>query len=131
MPLGVSSVQWDMRMAWGSKTAWAFNMFKPGGIAPYTLAGHTFEYIVKAAPAGSALIKITSDTGPVPANAGTLTEVVTASLASLILTLYPPATLPLTAPLTAYHALWMDYGDANNARNLFWGNLYLDPSVQP
>jgi hypothetical protein len=131
MPLGVSSMQWDLRMAWGSFTQWSFNAFQPGGIVPYTLAGHTFAYVVKTnVTDASPAILITSDGSPSPANAGSLVVQTSSQLASLILTLQPPATLPLNAPYQGYHALWMDYAVANSARNLFWGQFYLDPSIQ-
>lgn len=136
MPLGVSSMQWDLRIAWNSKTAWAFSLFQPGGIEPYTLTGHTFGYVVKTNPTDvSPVILITSDGGggaPIPANAGTLALVTSAELASVILTLQVPATagLPMSAGgYQGYHALWMDYADPLLARNLFWGQFYVDPAI--
>jgi hypothetical protein len=130
MPLGVASMQWDMRMPWGSKVAWAFNMFQAGGIVPYTITGHTFEYVVKAQPSDvSPIFKITSDGGV--QTPGSLVLQTTTDESSVILTLYPAATKTLTAPLQAYHALWMDYADTQNARNLMWGSFFLDPSIQP
>lgn len=132
MPIGVSSVQWDLRMAWGSLTAWSFNMFQSGGIVPYTLTGHTFQYLVKTNPTDSVpVIKINSDSGLIPPNAGSLVAQSNASLASVILTLNKAATTGLTAPYQGYHALWMDYADPNLARNLVWGQFFLDPSIQP
>ena len=132
MPLGVSSVQWDMRIAWGGKVAWAFSLFNPAGIEPFPPAGHTFEWLVKQNVSDSSpLIKVTSDGSPSPASAGTLTVQSTAVLTSVILTLQRPATTGLSAPFSGYHALWMDYADANNAVNLLWGQFYLDPSIQP
>lgn len=133
MPIGVSSVQWDMRIPWGSNVQWAFNMFQPGGITPYTISGHTFAYVVRAAPASSELvIAISSDgeLGPTPAGAGELTLSSTPMLSSVVLSLYPAATSALTPPLTYYHALWMDYDNPSTARNLFWGSFLVDPAVQ-
>lgn len=132
MPIGVSSVQWDMRIAWGGSVSWAFSMFKAGGIEPYAIVGHTFEWVVKANPTDvSPLIRITSDGTPTPANAGTLTLVTSTLLSSVVLALAPPATSALSAPFQGYHALWMDYASTASARNLLWGQFYLDPAIQP
>jgi hypothetical protein len=136
MPLGVSSMQWDLRIAWNSKVSWAFSLFQPGGIVPYNLTGHTFAWVMKLNPADvSPLILLTTDGGlssPIPANAGTLVEVTSTDLSSVILTLYPPATSALSltnAGFGGFHALWMDYADAQQATNLFWGQFYVDPAI--
>lgn len=132
MPLGVSSVQWDMRIARGGGVSWAFSVFKAGGIEPYNIAGHTFEWLVKAQPSDvSPLIKLTTDGSPTPTGAGTLTTLIQPLLSSVILALTQTATSALTAPFQGYHALWMDYADPSSARNLFWGQFYLDPAPQP
>jgi hypothetical protein len=58
--------------------------------------------------------------------------VTTTDLSSVILTLKPPATSALNlsqAGFAGYHALWMDYADAANATNLFWGQFYIDPAI--
>ncbi|HUN38485.1 MAG TPA: hypothetical protein VMU95_41370 [Trebonia sp.] len=135
MPLGVSSLQWDLRMAWGSFTQWSFNMFQPGGIVPYPPAEHTFAYVVKTnVTDADPVILLTSDGGdasPIPSGGGELAVQSSSLLTSVILTINPAATLPLGAPYQGYHALWMDYDVAGSERNLFWGQFYLDPSIQP
>lgn len=132
MPLGVSSVQWDLRLPWGSNVQWQFQLWQPGGITPFVVAGHTFEYIVRDASQNQ-VIKLRSDVpgSPSPAGAGLLAVVSNASLAAINFGLYPPATTALVPPLTYYHALWMDYADPVNATNLFWGQWFLDQAVQP
>jgi hypothetical protein len=129
-------MQWDLRIAWNSKVSWAFSLFQPGGIVPFNLSGHTFGYVVKLNPADvSPLILLTNDGGmgsPIPVGAGTLVPVTTTDLSSVILTLKPPATSALNlsqAGFAGYHALWMDYADAANATNLFWGQFYIDPAI--
>ena len=133
--LGSSSVQWDLRAPIGSNISWTMSMYQADGVTPFIIAGHTFEYIVSSLPfgqGGTTLIRLRSDVpgSPVPAGGGLLTTFSSTGSAGIQWALYPPATTPLQAA-TFYHALWMDYADAANALNLWWGQLMLDPAVQP
>jgi hypothetical protein len=135
--LGNQSAALDIRMPLGSNSSWTVNLFQADGISPFVISGHTFEYIVSTAPfgapsPGTTVIRLRSDTpgSPTPAGGGLITVVSTSTVAGINFALYPPATTPLT-PITYYHALWMDYADPVNAYNLFWGQLMLDPAVQP
>jgi hypothetical protein len=132
--LGNSSIQFDERSAWGSNVSWTLQMWQSDGVTPFVIAGHTFEYVVKVNTADtSSVIKLRSDVpgSPTPVGGGLLTVVTAPLLAAVQFTLYPPATTALVPPLQCYHALWMDYADPVNALNLFWGNWYLDPAIQP
>lgn len=122
----------------GSQSSWQMNMYQADQISPFIIAGHTFEYVVYDGPFSppqpppSQLVKLRSDVPlvPTPAGAGLLTVVSQLTQAFVTLALYPPATLALNAQ-TYYHAMWMDYGDPVNKLNLWWGQLMLDPAVQP
>jgi len=110
-------------------------MFQSDGITPFLISGHTFEYVVNTEPGGTAgteVIRLRSDSqgSPVPPGGGLISIISTSVQAAIQLALYPPATTPLT-PTTYYHALWMDYADPVNALNLWWGQLMIDPAVQP
>jgi len=133
MPLGVSSVQWDLRVPAGSNIQWQIQMWVTGGITPFPITGHTFQYIVRDAQgsSGNILVKLRSDVPgtPTPVGGGLLSITNTALLTAVNLALYPPATSPLAAPGTFYHALWMDYADPVNAANIFWGTFFTDPAV--
>jgi hypothetical protein len=121
-------------------SSWVMSMYQADdGVTPFVIAGHTFEYVVNTAPfgipnqpAGTEIIRLQSDQpgSPIPDGAGLITVISTSVQAAVSLALFPPATLPLTAS-TYYHALWMDYADPVNKTNLWWGNLFLDPAVQP
>jgi hypothetical protein len=135
MALGSSSNQWDLRLPWGGNTTWDIQLWTgDDGTDPFPPGSHTFEYVVKAAPADtSPIIKITSDHAgsPTPAGAGEITIAGNSLLTTLTLALYPPASQALTPPGTWFHALWMDYADPEFATNLFWGQWMLDPAIQP
>ncbi len=135
--LGNQSAQFDIRMPLGSNSSWTMSMYQADGISPFVIAGHTFEYVVStapfgASPAGSVVIRLRSDVpaSPTPAGGGLVLVISTAVQSAVQFALYPPATTPLS-PTTYYHAMWMDYTDPANALNLFWGQLMLDPAVQP
>ena len=135
--LGNQSVAFDLRMPAGSGAPWVVSMYQPDGISPFAIAGHTFEYVVStapfgASPAGTVVIRLQSDApgSPTPAGGGLITVTSSTVLSAVQFTLYPPATTPL-APSVYYHSMWMDYADPVNAMNLFWGQLMLDPAVQP
>lgn len=136
MPLASTSTQLDMRVPFGSNVGWTFSMYQADGITPFVVAGHTFEYIVASgnpeAPPVTNVIRLRSDQAgsPLPVGGGLLTVINTAVQTGLQLALYPPATTPLAIG-AYYHALWMDYADPVNALNLWWGQFYLDPAVQP
>ncbi len=137
MALGNQSCAFDIRMPLGSNSSWTLSMYQADGISPFLIAGHTFEYIVStapfgASPAGSTVIRLRSDQpgSPTPAGGGLIAVVSTSVVSQVQFALYPPATTPL-ASTTFYHAMWMDYADQANALNLFWGQLMLDPAVQP
>lgn len=133
MPMGSSSLQWDLRVPWGSKMSWNVQLWQGDGTEPYALSP-TFEYVVKANVTDSSpLIRLRSDVpaSPVPSGAGLLSTAVSLSLNQLTIALYPPATSALVPPVTYWHALWMNYGDPVNAQNLFWGQFFLDTSIQP
>lgn len=132
MPLGVSSVQWDLRIPWGSNVQWQIQLWRTEGIEPFPITGHTFEYVVRDAPAGNLIVALKSDVPgtPVPVGGGLLSIVNQTNLAAVNLAMYPPATKTLTPPLTYFHALWMDYADPVNATNLFWGQWYVDAAAQ-
>jgi len=135
--LGNQSAAFDLRMPLGSNSSWTMSMYQADGISPFLIAGHTFEYVVSTAPFGAAspgtvVVRLRSDaTGsPTPAGGGLVSVISNSVQAAVAFALYPPATSPLT-PATYYHAMWMDYADPVNALNLFWGQLMLDPAVQP
>lgn len=135
--IGNQSCQFDIRMPLGSLSGWQMTMYQADQISPFIIAGHTFEYVVYdspfgASPAPSLLVKLRSDApgSPTPAGAGLLTVLSTLTQSSVNLSIYPPATLPLS-PNTYFHALWMDYADPVNKLNLWWGQLMLDPTAQP
>lgn len=135
--LGNQSAQLDIRMPLGSNSSWTISLYQSDGISPFLIAGHTFEYVTYtapfgASPPGSKVIQLQSDVpgSPLPVGGGLITVISTTTQAGLNFSLYPPATLPLT-PISYYHALWMDYADPVNKLNLFWGQLMLDPAVQP
>ncbi len=137
MAIGNQSAAFDIRAPIGSQIAWTMSMYQADGISPFVIAGHTFEYIVStapfgASPPGTTVIKLRSDvpSSPTPAGGGSILVVSTAVQSAIQFALYPPATTPLS-PSTYYHAMWMDYADPVNALNLFWGQLMLDPAVQP
>lgn len=133
MPMGSSSLQWDLRVPWGSKIAWNVQLWQGDGTEPYALSP-TFEYVVKANVTDSSpVIRLRSDVpaSPVPTNGGLVSTSVSVNLNVLTITLAPPATSALVPPLVYYHALWMNYGDSSNAQNLFWGQFFLDTSIQP
>lgn len=135
MPLGSSSNQWDLRLPWGSNTTWQIQLWTGAdGTDPFPLAAHTFEYVVKVNPTDTVpVIRLRSDQPgtPTPAGGGTITTSSTPTLTTVTLAMYPPASQALVPPGTWYHALWMDYADAVNATNLFWGQWMLDPAIQP
>jgi hypothetical protein len=136
VPIGNQSMQFDIRAPLGSNVSWSMYMYQSDGITPFLIAGHTFEYVVRTGPFGSAgateVIRLQSDVpgSPVPAGGGLIAVVNTAVQTGIQLALYPPATTPLS-PQVYYHALWMDYADPVNALNLWWGQLMLDAAVQP
>jgi hypothetical protein len=131
--LGSSSSQWDLRVPMGSKSSWDLTMYQSDGLSPFVIAGHTFEYIVRTAPTAPdpPLVQLQSDVpaGPIPAGGGLIVVSVTPVSAVLTFAIYPPATA--LVPGTYFHGMWMDYADPVNAYNLFWGNFYIDPAVQP
>lgn len=133
--LGNQSQQFDIRMPVGSNSSWSLYMYQADGITPFVITGHTFEYVVMTLPfgqGGTQVIRFRSDApgSPVPTGGGLITVVNTSVQTGIQLALYPPATTLLAAQ-TYYHALWMDYADTVNALNLWWGQLMLDPAVQP
>jgi hypothetical protein len=136
--LGSSSIQFDIRMPLGSNATWQMGMYQDDGVTPFPLiTAHTFEYVCYTAPPGSSppgseIIRLRSDFPgfPVPVAGGLLALISNPVLAAVSWALYPAATV-LLSPATYFHALWMDYADPANATNLWWGNLYIDPAVQP
>lgn len=134
--LGNQSQQFDIRMPIGSNSSWSLYMYQSDGVTPFLITGHTFEYVVMTGPFGQAgsveVIRLRSDTpgSPVPSGGGLIALINTTVQTGISFALYPPATTPLN-PSTYYHALWMDYADPVNALNLWWGQLMLDPTVQP
>jgi hypothetical protein len=137
MSIGNQSAAFDIRMPLGSNSSWTLSMYQADGISPFVIAGHTFEYLVStappgASPSGTVVIRLRSDVpaSPTPAGGGLINVISSAVQSAVQFAMYPPATTPLSAQ-TYYHALWMDYADPANAYNLFWGQLMLDPAVQP
>lgn len=135
--IGNQSQQFDIRMPLGSNSSWTMSMYQADGITPFLITGHTFEYVVLDAPFGASppgvlKIKLRSDVpgSPTPVGGGLIALINTPVQTGIQLALYPPATTPLN-PATYFHALWMDYADSVNALNLWWGQLMLDPAVQP
>jgi hypothetical protein len=132
--LGSSSVQFDIRVPWGSKASWAMQMWNLDGFTPFPVGSHTFEYVVRTTPTdvGTPVIRLRSDAPgtPTPAGGGLLSTTIVPTMAQVNLLIYPPATSALAPPLTYYHGLWMDYADAVNATNLWWGQFMVDPAVQ-
>jgi hypothetical protein len=137
MAIGNQSAAFDIRMPLGSNSSWTMSMYQADGISPFVIAGHTFEYVVSTSPPGSSppgtvVIRLRSDQTafPTPSGGGLINVISTPVQSAVQFALYPPATSPL-APTTYYHAMWMDYADQVNAYNLFWGQLMLDPAIQP
>lgn len=136
--IGNQSQQFDIRAPIGSNITWTMYLYEgQDGVTPFSVAGLTFEYVVWTAPPGSSpagevVIRIQSDNqgNPVPSGGGLITIINTSVQTGIQWALYPPATAPLL-PSTYYHAMWMAYADPVNATNLWWGQLMLDPAVQP
>lgn len=125
----------DVRMPLGSYAAWTLSLFQADNISPFPTTGHTLEYVVYTLPfgqGGTEVVRLRSDVpgSPTPSGGGLVSLINTTTQGGALIALYPPATTPLAAQ-TYYHALWMDYGDPINNVNLFWGQLMLDPAVQP
>lgn len=133
--IGNSSIQFDLRVPWGSQVNWTMLMYNSSGIVPFPdLASHTFEYLVKANVTDTnPVIRLRSDQpgSPTPAGGGLITVNAGANQSSVVFQVYPPGTSALTPPLSYYHAMWMDYADPVNATCLWWGQWYLDPAIQP
>lgn len=108
-----SSVQpWSLRMPSGSAQSWTFTFTTtaPGGFTPYPLTGSTWEYVARVSQTDTTsppAIKITTT----PSSQGLITVTSTATLAQVLLQIYPAATaIGTLTPGTLWHALWMNPG---------------------
>jgi hypothetical protein len=113
----------------GSLQQWLLTLtdILPASNPPFPITGATWEYVARSTPTdtGTPLIKITTSASA----AGLLTVISTASVSSVLLQIYPAATVSL-APGTYYHAMWMDPGTPS-ALSVFDDLLLIDGAPQP
>lgn len=114
----------------GAEQQWLFTFTTgaPGGLTPWPISGYTWEYVTRTSATDLTvppLIKITTT----PGSAGLLTVTSTSAVSSVLLAMYPAATVSLT-PGTYYQALWANSG-TTTALTIFNGLLLINGAPQP
>ncbi len=125
MTLSSTPQAWTLEMGYGSLQEWLFTFTYPSTGALYPITGATFEYVVRATgtSTGSPLISVTAT----PNSQGALT--VTTAASTVLLTLYPAATVNLP-PGQYAQALWMNPG-GSTAFTWLSGPLIIQGNPQP
>lgn len=126
----ISTQPWTLKMDAGAEQQWLFTFTTgaPGGTTPWPISGATWEYVARTSATDLTippLIKITTT----PSSAGLLTVTSSATTSSVLLAMYPAATVSLT-PGVFYHALWIWPG-TTTAQTIFNGLLLINGAPQP
>lgn len=114
----------------GSLQQWLFTFtyINASGLqVPYPISGATWEYVARTSPTdtGPPLIDLTTT---VSAN-GVLVVTATATVSTVLLDIYPPATVNLVGEY--WHSLWMNPGNSTSAFTWFTGPLLVQGNPQP
>lgn len=130
MPNSSSIDPWQLQMPAGSLQQWLFTFtyINAAGIeVPYPIDPSSWEYVARTSPTdvGTPLISLT----PTPTSNGVLVVTTSAAVSTVLLEIYPPATVNLDG--NYWHSLWMQPGNSTSAFTWFTGPLLVSGNPQP